>query len=92
MGATMGASMQSTYGSGRPNYDLSLASQAPPPMMGTFASYQAPQIAAAPAPHPRAWNVMPPTVASPGFGGGILQPTVVKKPTLQDWKDLDPLG
>ena len=79
MGATMGASMQSTYGSGRPNYDLSLASQAPPPMMGTVASYQAPQIAAAPAPHPRAWNVIAkkPSSASMAVSASPVKPPPV---------------
>lgn len=93
----------SSYGTGRPNYDLSLPSQAPSHSPSAFTSHntyatplqpqQPLQPPRPPQPASNGWNVVAPP---PGFGMGILQPTQAPKkagttPNFGDWADLDPL-
>jgi hypothetical protein len=79
------------YGSGRPNYDLSLSPQAP--VTPQYVPRQQPDPTPAAVPTNVGWNnVAPP----PGFGGGILTPMKVQQPkkpagNFGDWADFDPL-
>ncbi|KAI5480849.1 protein serine/threonine kinase [Pseudohyphozyma bogoriensis] len=85
------ATPTSTY---TPSYQQPLQPQtltAPKPQWNIVPPQQQQQQQQGPqAPPKPQWNVAPP----PGFGGGVLQPTVVKKAApggFGDWADLDPL-